>query len=89
MEAAIDAGEADESATKRPRKNEAFLEKMKSTGFALPGDVALRLNNLSMYFGGLHAVDGLSFDVKKGEIFGLIVPNGAGKTTIFNCITQF
>ncbi|MDD3831332.1 MAG: ABC transporter ATP-binding protein [Clostridia bacterium] len=42
-----------------------------------------------MYFGGLHAVEKLSFDVKKGEIFGLIGPNGAGKTTVFNCITQF
>lgn len=42
-----------------------------------------------MYFGGVHAVDGLSFDVKKGEIFGLIGPNGAGKTTVFNSITQF
>ncbi|MFA6825265.1 MAG: ABC transporter ATP-binding protein, partial [Bacteroidales bacterium] len=49
----------------------------------------LRLDNLSMHFGGLKAVDELSFDVKKGEIFGLIGPNGAGKTTVFNCITQF
>jgi branched-chain amino acid transport system ATP-binding protein len=86
MEAAVDAGE--KTAAKKSRKNEAFLEKMKSDA-ALPGDVALRLNSLSMYFGGLHAVDDLSFDVKKGEVFGLIGPNGAGKTTVFNCITQF
>ncbi|MDO4564070.1 MAG: ATP-binding cassette domain-containing protein [Clostridia bacterium] len=55
----------------------------------LADDVILSVNNLCMYFGGLHAVDELSFDVKKGEIFGLIGPNGAGKTTVFNCITQF
>jgi branched-chain amino acid transport system ATP-binding protein len=52
-------------------------------------DVLLRVQNLTMMFGGLKAVDQLSFDVKKGEIFGLIGPNGAGKTTVFNCITQF
>lgn len=56
---------------------------------ALPEDVVLKVENLCMYFGGIHAVDSLSFNVKKGEIFGLIGPNGAGKTTVFNCITQF
>ena len=55
----------------------------------LPAEIALRLDKLSMHFGGLKAVDNLSFDVMKGEIFGLIGPNGAGKTTVFNCITQF
>ncbi|MFP4478244.1 MAG: ATP-binding cassette domain-containing protein [Candidatus Izemoplasmatales bacterium] len=55
----------------------------------LDNDIALSLRNLSMHFGGLKAVDNLSFDVKKGEIFGLIGPNGAGKTTVFNCITRF
>jgi len=55
----------------------------------LPEGIALRLDNLCMHFGGLKAVDNLSFDVMKGEIFGLIGPNGAGKTTVFNCITQF
>lgn len=52
-------------------------------------EILLRLQDLTMKFGGLKAVDHLSFDVKKGEIFGLIGPNGAGKTTVFNCITQF
>ena len=55
----------------------------------LPEDTVLQVQDLCMYFGGIHAVDGLSFSVKKGEIFGLIGPNGAGKTTVFNCITQF
>lgn len=52
-------------------------------------DTILKVENLCMYFGGVKAVDGLSFDVKDGEILGLIGPNGAGKTTVFNCITQF
>jgi branched-chain amino acid transport system ATP-binding protein len=55
----------------------------------LSSDTALSIRNLSMHFGGLKAVDQLTFDVKKGEIFGLIGPNGAGKTTVFNCITRF
>src|SRR5574344_84888 len=55
----------------------------------LPEDVIVRLEGLTMKFGGLTAVNNLSFDVKRGEIFGLIGPNGAGKTTVFNCITQF
>ncbi len=55
----------------------------------LPQGSLLSVENLCMYFGGLHAVENLSFDVKKGELFGLIGPNGAGKTTVFNCITQF
>ena len=55
----------------------------------LPSDVLLSVKGLKMYFGGLKAVEDLSFDVKKGEIFGLIGPNGAGKTTVFNCITRF
>lgn len=55
----------------------------------LPEGVILRLEDLSMHFGGLKAVNQLSFDVKRGEIFGLIGPNGAGKTTVFNCITRF
>lgn len=51
--------------------------------------VALDVDGLKMHFGGVKAVDGLSFKVHEGEIFGLIGPNGAGKTTVFNCITQF
>lgn len=68
---------------------ELMAEEEAKFGVELPSDVILRLDRLTMEFGGLKAVNNLSFDVKKGEIFGLIGPNGAGKTTVFNCITQF
>lgn len=47
----------------------------------------LRMENVSMQFGGVVAVNNLSFEVNKGEIVALIGPNGAGKTTAFNCVT--
>lgn len=48
----------------------------------------LQVENLSIQFGGLVALDNVSFAVEPGEIMGLIGPNGAGKTTVFNCITR-
>jgi len=47
----------------------------------------LEVNNMTMDFGGLRALDHLNLDVAEGEIVALIGPNGAGKTTFFNCIT--
>jgi branched-chain amino acid transport system ATP-binding protein len=44
------------------------------------------VKDLSIQFGGLKALDGISFEIKKGEIYAIIGPNGAGKTTLFNCI---
>lgn len=49
----------------------------------------LKVSDLTIQFGGIKAVDHLSFHIGEGEIYGLIGPNGAGKTTVFNCITQF
>ncbi len=47
----------------------------------------LEVNNLSIQFGGLRAVDDLNLTINKGELYGLIGPNGAGKTTAFNLLT--
>ena len=52
-------------------------------------DPVLSVEHLTMRFGGLVAVDDLSFDVGRGDITALIGPNGAGKTTVFNCVTGF
>ena len=47
----------------------------------------LSLENVSRTFGGFRALQGVSFEVKQGELLGLIGPNGSGKTTLFNCVS--
>jgi branched-chain amino acid transport system ATP-binding protein len=51
------------------------------------GDNIVEVKNLTVKFGGLVALDDVSFTIKRGEILGLIGPNGAGKTTAFNAMT--
>ncbi|MDR1967937.1 MAG: ATP-binding cassette domain-containing protein, partial [Burkholderiaceae bacterium] len=51
-------------------------------------DILLSARNLSVRFGGVLAVNGVSFDVRRGEVLTLIGPNGAGKTTVFNLISR-
>ena len=48
----------------------------------------LRAQNLSVHFGGVKAVQDVSFDVNEGEVFSIVGPNGAGKTTIFNLVSR-
>ncbi|ATW89618.1 amino acid/amide ABC transporter ATP-binding protein 1 (HAAT family) [Halohasta litchfieldiae] len=52
-----------------------------------PTSLPLRVEGLAKQFGGITAVDGVSFEVEAGSLTGLIGPNGAGKSTTFNCIT--
>ena len=49
----------------------------------------LQVTNVKKAFGGLQALNDVSFDVKEAEVFGIIGPNGSGKTTLINCITGF
>jgi branched-chain amino acid transport system ATP-binding protein len=53
----------------------------------ITAEPVLELRNVTLKFGGLTALDDVSFDIRKGEILGLIGPNGAGKTTCFNVMT--
>ncbi|MET4795191.1 ABC-type branched-subunit amino acid transport system ATPase component [Bradyrhizobium japonicum] len=55
----------------------------------MSGDKILGVDRLTMRFGGIVAVQDLSFAAERKKITALIGPNGAGKTTVFNCITGF
>ncbi|NOY99507.1 MAG: ABC transporter ATP-binding protein [Chloroflexi bacterium] len=51
--------------------------------------IQLRVDNISLSFGGIQALSDISFDVRKGEILAIIGPNGAGKTSLLNCFNNF
>ena len=58
-------------------------------GVGAGGSTALlRVDRLTVRFGGVTALDGVSFEVEPGQVCGLIGPNGAGKTTLFNCVSR-
>jgi branched-chain amino acid transport system ATP-binding protein len=61
----------------------------KGAGAIPPGDVLLSVENVSLSFGGVHALRGVSFDIRKGEVRAIIGPNGAGKTSMLNVINGF
>jgi branched-chain amino acid transport system ATP-binding protein len=55
---------------------------------SLDADALLSVREVTVRFGGIVALDGVSFDVARGQVCGLIGPNGAGKTTLFNCLSR-
>jgi branched-chain amino acid transport system ATP-binding protein len=55
----------------------------------IAGDAMLKVSGLTMRFGGIRALNEVSFEVRRSSISALIGPNGAGKTTVFNCVTGF
>src|SRR5215203_2917716 len=67
----------------------AHLPQNGTTVLQWQDDPVLDMQHLTMRFGGLVAVNDLSFQAGRGDITALIGPNGAGKTTVFNCITGF
>jgi len=72
-----------------PAASTAELIPLKPKRSAGTGDVVLEVRNLSRSFGGLKAVQGVSFKLRQNEILGIIGPNGAGKTTLFNLLNGF
>ena len=79
---AIGRSERAQGNCQRPRERRSRL-------MADAHDMLLQVEHLTMRFGGLVAVEDLSFSARQGQITALIGPNGAGKTTVFNCITGF
>ncbi len=70
-----------------PRKS--LLHISEAAGVKPANGSLLKVVDISKYFGGVHAIDGLSLDIAAGKLIGIIGPNGAGKTTLFNVVNGY
>src|SRR5215510_2191487 len=68
--------------------NDQMASPAQSAATTSNGNALLSVRGVSVRFGGIVALDNVSFDVARGDICGLIGPNGAGKTTLFNCMSR-
>src|SRR3546814_19615295 len=66
-----------------------ILQGTQPAGRGAAGGAVLTLENIRLGFGGVTAIDDVSFEVRKGEILAIIGPNGAGKSSMLNCINGF
>ena len=93
LRAAEPAEETEETVTPAAAAFAAAVEEVAlqgpCSGRKISDEVVLEVRNLSKSFGGLRAVDDVSFSVQRGMILGIIGPNGAGKTTLFNLLNGF
>src|ERR1700742_281420 len=71
-----------------PRRHRTGRDDMTQAELAQGQDPLLAVRDVSVVFGGIVALNGVSFDMRYGQILGLIGPNGAGKTTLFNCLSR-
>jgi branched-chain amino acid transport system ATP-binding protein len=71
-----------------PRHDQGGRDAMTQAQLAQGNAPLLAVRDISVVFGGIIALNGVSFDMHKGAILGLIGPNGAGKTTLFNCLSR-
>src|SRR5215475_3073189 len=71
----------------RPKASAALIARSSNIADHGGGMAELKVDHLSLRFGGLTVLDDVSFTVAPGELFALIGPNGAGKTSVFNCIS--
>ncbi len=80
--------EAIAAVTNMRRHNEA-LKAHQQPSSGVNREAILRVDDVSLSFGGVHAIEGVSFQIERGEIFAIIGPNGAGKTSMLNVINGF